>query len=183
MLTGTPRQLRDIRSDFERGVFLAVYNSRSQRLHRTLARIILGIKHGLRGAAFSWPLYLLPLAAWNEAAFGAESIGAALQEGMGSDAVTDSPEVTITAPDNPENGAVVPVEVTTTLAGVQSIALLVEKNVRPLCGVFQLGKRTKPQVSIRVKVGESSDVIAVVKSGDKLYSARKPVKVTIGGCG
>jgi len=123
------------------------------------------------------------LAAWNEAAFGAESIGAALQEGMGSDAVTDSPEVTITAPDNPENGAVVPVEVTTTLSGVQSIALLVEKNVRPLCGVFQLGKRTKPQVSIRVKVGESSDVIAVVKSGDKLYSARKPVKVTIGGCG
>jgi len=123
------------------------------------------------------------LAAWNEAAFSAESMGAALQAGMGGEAMTDSPEVTINAPDNPENGAVVPCDVTTTLSGVQSIALLVEKNVRPLCGVFQLGKRTKPQVSIRVKVGESSDIIAVVKSGDQLYSARKAVKVTIGGCG
>jgi sulfur-oxidizing protein SoxY len=123
------------------------------------------------------------LAAWNEAAFKAENIGDALKEGMGNAAMTDSPEVTITAPDNPENGAVVPVDVTTTLSGVQSIALLVEKNVRPLCGFFHPGKRTKPQISIRVKVGESADVIAVVKSGDKLYSARKAVKVTIGGCG
>jgi sulfur-oxidizing protein SoxY len=122
------------------------------------------------------------LAAWNDAAFKAESIGDALKEGMGSEAMTDSTEVTIDAPDNPENGAVVPVAVTTTLSGVQSIALLVEKNVRPLCGVFHLGKRAKPEVSIRVKVGESADVIAVVKSGDKLYSARKAVKVTIGGC-
>ena len=123
------------------------------------------------------------LAAWNEAAFQAEAIGDALKEGLGSEAMTDSTEVTIDAPDNPENGAVVPVAVTTTLSGVQSIALLVEKNVRPLCGVFHLGKRAKPEVSIRVKVGESADVIAVVKSGDKLYSARKAVKVTIGGCG
>ena len=123
------------------------------------------------------------LAAWNEAAFNAESIGDALKEGLGSDAMTDSAEVTIDAPDNPENGAVVPVEVTTTLSGVQSIALLVEKNIKPLCGVFIPGKRMKPAVSIRVKVGESADVIAVVKSGDKLYSARKAVKVTIGGCG
>ena len=57
------------------------------------------------------------LAAWNEAAFKAENIGDALKEGMGNAAMTDSPEVTITAPDNPENGAVVPVDVTTTLDG------------------------------------------------------------------
>ena len=123
------------------------------------------------------------LAAWNSAAFNAESVADALKEGMGSDAMTDSPEVKIEGPDNPENGAAVPVEVTTTLTGVQSIALLVEKNIKPLCGVFYPGKRMKPGISIRVKVGESSDIIAVVKSGDKLYSARKSVKVTIGGCG
>jgi len=122
------------------------------------------------------------LAAWNVEAFKAETIADALREGMGSDAMTDSTEVTIDAPDNPENGAVVPVAVTTTLSGVQSIALLVEKNVKPLSGMFHLGKRMKPEVSIRVKVGESADIIAVVKSGDKLYSARKAVKVTIGGC-
>jgi len=122
------------------------------------------------------------LAAWNTAAFDAKSVGGALKEGMGSDAVTDSAEITLDIPDNPENGAVVPVAMATTLTGVQSIALLVEKNIKPLCGIFYPGKRMKPGLSIRVKVGESADIIAVVKAGDKLYSARKAVKVTIGGC-
>jgi hypothetical protein len=58
------KRLEDIRDDFERGVFLSVYQSPRQRLHRTIARGILGCKHGLRGLLFSWPLYLLPLAAW-----------------------------------------------------------------------------------------------------------------------
>jgi sulfur-oxidizing protein SoxY len=123
------------------------------------------------------------LAAWNTAAFDAESVAAALKAGMGSDAVTDSAEITLDIPENPENGAVVPVAVATTLTGVQSIALLVEKNIKPLCGIFYPGKRMKPALSIRVKVGESADIIAVVKAGDKLYSARQAVKVTIGGCG
>ncbi|MGB7934894.1 MAG: hypothetical protein WCH04_22275 [Gammaproteobacteria bacterium] len=57
------KRLADIRNDFERGVFLAVYNSPRQRLHRVIARVLLGLKHGLRGLLFSWPLYLLPLAA------------------------------------------------------------------------------------------------------------------------
>jgi len=60
----TPKRLTDIRNDFERGVFLSVYNSRPQRMRRQMARVILAIKHGLRGTLFSWPLYLLPLAAW-----------------------------------------------------------------------------------------------------------------------
>ena len=61
----TPKRLCDIRNDFERGVFLSVYNSRTQRLRRHIARVILALKHGLRGTLFSWPLYLLPLAAWS----------------------------------------------------------------------------------------------------------------------
>jgi hypothetical protein len=64
MNASATKHLSDIRTDFERGVFLALYNSRRQRLHRVIARIILGLKHGLRGILFSWPLYLLPLAAW-----------------------------------------------------------------------------------------------------------------------
>jgi hypothetical protein len=58
-----PKRLAGIRNDFERAVFLAVYNSPRQRLHRAIARLLLGLKHGLRGVLFSWPLYLLPLAA------------------------------------------------------------------------------------------------------------------------
>ena len=122
------------------------------------------------------------LAAWNEEAFKAESMGDALKAAMGSDAMTDSAEVKLEAPDNPENGAAVPVEITTTLPGVQSIALLVEKNPKTLSGIFHLGKRAKPHISIRVKVSESSDIIAVLKSEGKLYTTRKAVKVTIGGC-
>jgi len=58
------KHLSDIRDEFERGVFLSLYNSPRQRMHRAAACTILGIKHGLRGVLFSWPLYLLPLAAW-----------------------------------------------------------------------------------------------------------------------
>jgi len=65
MNTPTSKRLSDIRNDFERGVFLSVYNSRTQRLRRYIALLILGLKHGLRGTLFSWPLYLLPLAAWS----------------------------------------------------------------------------------------------------------------------
>jgi hypothetical protein len=61
----TSKRLSDIRNEFERGVFLSVYNSRPQRMRRLIARVILGLKHGLRGTLFSWPLYLLPLAAWS----------------------------------------------------------------------------------------------------------------------
>jgi sulfur-oxidizing protein SoxY len=123
------------------------------------------------------------LAAWNSEAFGAESVADALKAGMGSDAVTESAEIKLEIPKNPENGAVVPVAATTTLAGVESIALLVDKNAKPLCGIFYPGKRTKPAISIRVKVGESADIICVMKSGGKLYSAKQAVKVTVGGCG
>jgi hypothetical protein len=65
MNTPTSKRLADIRNELERGVFLSVYNSRTQRLRRVIARIILAIKHGVRGTLFSWPLYLLPLAAWS----------------------------------------------------------------------------------------------------------------------
>jgi hypothetical protein len=58
------KRLTDVRGEFERGIFLSIYNSPRQRLRRAVARLILGLKHGLRGVLFSWPLYLLPLAAW-----------------------------------------------------------------------------------------------------------------------
>ncbi len=64
MSIAASKRLTDIRGEFERGVFLALYNSRRQRLHRVIAWLMLGIKHSLRGILFSWPLYLLPLTAW-----------------------------------------------------------------------------------------------------------------------
>ncbi len=58
------KRLNEIKSDFERGIFLAVYNSRKQKLQRFFAVVILSMKHILRGLLFSWPLYLLALASY-----------------------------------------------------------------------------------------------------------------------
>jgi sulfur-oxidizing protein SoxY len=123
------------------------------------------------------------IAAWNEKAFQAKSVDDALTATMGAAANTASDAIKIKAPDIAENGAVVPVSVSTDMSGVESIALLAEGNNTPLVATFTLGAGAVPDVSTRIKMGKTSDVIAVVKAGGKLHSARKSVKVTIGGCG
>lgn len=82
-----------------------------------------------------------------------------------------------------ENGAVVPVEVSSGIAGTSSIAILAEKNAQPLVGSFNLSGGTLGFISTRIKMGSTSLVRAVVKAGGKSYTAAKEVKVTIGGCG
>ena len=123
------------------------------------------------------------LAAWNKNAFTAKNIDNAIKAAAGAPVTEPSDKITIKAPDIAENGAVVPVSVVAKMDGVESITLLVEKNATPLSAIFHLPKGTLPDVSTRVKMGKTGDVIAVVKAGGKLYSARKGVKVTIGGCG
>ena len=123
------------------------------------------------------------VAAWNEKAFQAKSVDDALNAVMGTASNSASASIKIKAPDIAENGAVVPVSISTDMAGVESIALLAEGNNTPLVATFMLGEGALPEVSTRIKMGKTSDVIAVVKSGGQLHSARKSVKVTIGGCG
>jgi sulfur-oxidizing protein SoxY len=122
------------------------------------------------------------IAAWNEAAFKAKSIDGALKAAMGEASNTASDAIKIKAPDIAENGAVVPVSVATDM-NAESIALLAEGNASPLVATFAMGEGAIADVSTRIKMGKTSDVIAVVKADGKLYSARKSVKVTIGGCG
>ena len=123
------------------------------------------------------------LAAWPQGAFEAKSVQDAMSSLYGSADSTASSDIQIKAPDIAENGAVVPVSVTTSIAGVSGIALIAEKNGQPLAANFELSGSAKGHVSTRIKMGKTSDVIAVVKAGGKMYSARKNVKVTIGGCG
>ena len=123
------------------------------------------------------------LAAWPESAFNAKSVEDAMGSLFGSADNTPSNKITIKAPDIAENGAVVPVTVSTSMAGVSAIAIIAEKNGQPLAASFDLGQGTKGFVSTRIKMGKTSDVIAIVEAGGKRYSARKNVKVTIGGCG
>jgi sulfur-oxidizing protein SoxY len=123
------------------------------------------------------------MAAWPEGAFKAKQIPEALKELFGSDVLTDSAEIDVKAPEIAENGAVVPVTVTTTIAGAESISLLAPENPVPLLATFILGEGAEGYASTRIKMGKTGAVVAVVKAGDKLFSAQKEVKVTIGGCG
>jgi sulfur-oxidizing protein SoxY len=111
------------------------------------------------------------LAAWPKAAFEASTDN------------SPSGDIKIKAPDIAENGAVVPVSISTSIAGVESIAIIASKNGTPLAANFRLGASAKADVSTRIKMGKTSDIIAIVKAGGKVHSARKNVKVTIGGCG
>lgn len=123
------------------------------------------------------------LAAWPKQAFQAKSAADALSAVYGMSSAPVSGEVSIKAPDIAENGAVVPITVETGLDGVQSISVIAEKNPVPLIATYDMGPSTEGYVSMRIKMGKTSDVIAVVKANGKLYEARKAVKVTIGGCG
>jgi sulfur-oxidizing protein SoxY len=123
------------------------------------------------------------MAAWPKEAFESKDLNTALSASMGSSDMTDSDKVRLKAPDIAENGAVVPVTVTSGIDGTTSIAIIVAKNATPLTATFNLGPTTEGYIATRIKMGKTSDVIAVVKAGGKLYSAKKEVKVTIGGCG
>lgn len=121
-------------------------------------------------------------AEWNKAAFDAKGMPDALKA-IGASGAADSKDILIKAPDIAENGAVVPVEVTSKIAGTTGIVLMVEKNANPMVADFELGNGADGYVSTRIKMGQTSNVRVVVKAGGKTYSAVKEVKVTIGGCG
>ncbi len=123
------------------------------------------------------------LAKWSADAFAAKEIPAALNGLYGSDTTETSDAIKIKAPDIAENGAVVPITIETDMADVNNIALIAAENGTPLVADFKLSPDSVPFVSTRIKMGKTGDVVAVVKAGGKLHSARKSVKVTIGGCG
>jgi len=123
------------------------------------------------------------LAEWSADAFAAKEIPAALNALYGSDTSEANDTIIIKAPDIAENGAVVPIKIETNMDGVTNIGLIAAENGTPLVADFQLTEDSLPFASTRIKMGKTGDVVAVVKAGGKLYSARKSVKVTIGGCG
>lgn len=136
---------------------------------------------GLCNAPFS-----LALAAANdkypEDAFKQKSDADAIKSLYGKTAEA-SDKVKLDAPEIAENGAVVPISVTTTLENVTSIALLVSENPNALAASYVIPEGTLPSVANRLKMQKTTNVIAIVEAGGKLYSATKEVKVTVGGCG
>src|SRR5512145_3265149 len=122
----------------------------------------------------------MALADWNKTAFDAKSMADTLKA-LGAGAPADSKDVQVTGPDIAENGAVVPVGVSSTLPNITMVAILVEKNPNALAASFTLPEGTQANVQTRVKMGQTSNVYALVKSGNKFYVATKEIKVTLGG--
>ena len=119
---------------------------------------------------------------FDRAAFESKGIADTLKA-LGAADATESGEVVITSPDIAENGAVVPVGVRSSLPKTDMLALLVEKNPNALAGSYEVLDGAVPDVNMRIKMGQSSDVVAVVRADGKYYMARKEIKVTLGGCG
>jgi sulfur-oxidizing protein SoxY len=120
-------------------------------------------------------------AAVDHASFQVKTLEDALKAIGGTAATSD--QVSVVSPDIAENGAVVPVGATSKLPNTTEIYLIVEKNPTPLSAGFMIPAGTVADVQTRLKMGQSTNVVAVVKADGKLFSATKETKVTLGGCG
>jgi sulfur-oxidizing protein SoxY len=121
-------------------------------------------------------------AIWPKDAFAQKSQAEAIKLLYGKDAEA-SDQVKLDAPEIAENGAVVPIGISSALPNVTSIAILVSENPSPLAASYKLPPGTSATVASRIKMAKTSKVLALVESNGKLYSASKEVKVTVGGCG
>ncbi len=121
---------------------------------------------------------------WNKAAFETKSLADTVKA-LGGAVATENAGVRFTSPtpDIAENGALVPITVTSSLPKTESIAILVEKNPNYLAANFNVLAGMDPFISTRVKMGQTSDIYALVKADGRYYYAKKEIKVTIGGCG
>jgi len=127
------------------------------------------------------PLWALA-AAWNKVAFDAHALPEVLKA-IGASSVVESDKIELRAPEIAENGAIVPVEITSRIPGTESIYIIADKNPQPLVAEFDFTGATDPFISTRIKMGETSKVRVIVKAGGKFYATTRDVKVTIGGCG
>jgi len=120
---------------------------------------------------------------WNKAAFETHSLAETMKALGGGEPAQSKDIVFFQTPDIAENGAVVPVGITSNIPKTESIAILIEKNPNMLAASFDIPAGTDPTISTRVKMGQSSNIVALVKADGKYYVAAKEVKVTLGGCG
>lgn len=120
---------------------------------------------------------------WNKSAFEVKNLNDVVKA-MGGSTATESKDISfVNAPDIAENGAVVPVGATSKIPKTESISILVEKNPNALSASFTIPDGTEPTITTRVKMGQTSNVYALVKADGKFFYAVKEVKVTLGGCG
>lgn len=150
--------------------------NRRQFLHTSASTAVLGL------AASAGMLPAAAQAAWNNNAFEAKGL-AEVVKALGGAAPVESKDVQINAPEIAENGSVVRVGAVSAVPGTTRVAILVEKNPNTLAALFDIPQGTDANVATNIKMGQSSNVYALVLAGGKYYYAAKEVKVTLGGCG
>jgi sulfur-oxidizing protein SoxY len=123
------------------------------------------------------------LAEWNKTAFSSKAMDEALATLGATSPENSAALIQLTVPEIAENGAVVPVTVTCSLPNVEQISIMVDKNPNVLAAMFTIPQGTEALVTTRVKMGQTANVVALVKAGGKFYRTSKEVKVTAGGCG
>lgn len=121
-------------------------------------------------------------AEWKASDFNAKNLKDALKS-IGVDDYTMSEDVAVISAEIAENGAVVPVRVKSGIPNTEYMAVMVEKNPNPLATAFTIPEGTQPNIKTRIKMGETSNVLALVKADGKWFAASKEIKVTLGGCG
>ena len=121
--------------------------------------------------------------AWNKSAFETKSLDDTMKALGGGTPAASKDIAFFSTPDIAENGAVVPIGITSNVPKTESIAILVEKNPNMLAAVFDIPAGTEPSLSTRIKMGQTSNVFALVRADGKYYVASKEIKVTLGGCG
>jgi len=148
------------------------------QLQKSRRRFVQGLMSIIALSAI--PLQLL---ARSTKAFQATALDTVYKELFGDLPVVESADIMLDIPDIAENGAVVPVSVSSSIPGAEAVYVVIDMNPNPLSATFKLTSASPVDLSIRVKMGKSSMVRALVKTADKVYMTGKEVKVTIGGCG
>jgi sulfur-oxidizing protein SoxY len=152
-------------------------------LRRSLLKLTASVG-SISALAAAGLLKSIPAAAapWNKAGFDSKALGDALKA-LGASGAAESRDIAITAPDIAENGAVVPIEVVSRIPNTLSISIIAEKNPFPLVATLEFANGAEPYAYVRIKMGQTSNVRAVVHAGGKFFTAAREVKITVGGCG
>jgi sulfur-oxidizing protein SoxY len=123
------------------------------------------------------------LASWSDKAFAADKLEDAIAAKYGALPIEESTAIQIKAPEIAENGAFVPVTVSTTIPGATNISIFTPANFSPMVASFDVLPRMKPEVSVRIRMAKTANLVVIAQVGGKLYRATREIKVTIGGCG
>lgn len=122
-------------------------------------------------------------AEWSATRFAEAGFDQTLKQVLNGKPIVESDKINLDIPEIAENGALVPLTVTSTLDDIKTISIIVEQNPVPLIIQAQLMPELETFMSARLKIANSSFVFAIAEGEKVCYSVKKKVKVTIGGCG